>query len=83
MNGYEHPVGIDPAVTRQIIQAYESRLVCSWCGEDYEGDPEFSASYCCSCDLVPADGLTAIIQDARRENEELLAAWVAEDEARV
>ena len=43
------------------------RLVCSWCGEDFDGDPENMGSDCCSCDLVPASSLPSIIQGLRAE----------------
>lgn len=53
------------------------RLVCSWCGDDFEpGD--WSSTDCCSCDPVPASALPAILKAARRENEETMREWEAE-----
>ncbi len=56
---------------RAVIARHEARLVCSWCGEDFEGDPENMGSDCCSCDLVPASHLPGLLKDARREAREL------------
>ena len=66
---------------RAVIVRHEARLVCSWCGEDFDGDPENAGSDCCMCDLVSASSLPSIIQDARKENADLIAEWCAEEEA--
>ncbi|MDE2098608.1 MAG: hypothetical protein KGL39_15245 [Patescibacteria group bacterium] len=59
---------------REVIARHERRLVCSWCGEDFEGDPKDSASDCCSCDLVPASHLPSLLREARREAQEAVDA---------
>lgn len=49
------------------------RLVCSWCGDDYErGD--WDSADCCSCDPVPVSSLPNLLKDARREAKEALDA---------
>lgn len=50
---------------------YHRRLVCSWCGEDFE-QGDWSSTDCCSCDPVPADTLPSLLQEARREAEAAL-----------
>lgn len=54
---------------REGWQQSADRLVCSWCGGDFDGDPENMGSDCCSCDLVPASSLPSIIQGLRAELE--------------
>jgi hypothetical protein len=60
---------------REVIARHERRSVCSWCGDDHEGDPD-SASDCCMCDLVPASSLPSLLKDARREAQEAVDAII-------
>lgn len=53
----------------RFVRYDQQRLVCSWCGEDFEpGD--WASTNCCSCDPVPASALPSLLKDARREAEE-------------
>lgn len=72
--------GVVRALTNALV--YESqRLVCSWCGNDFEpGD--WSSTGCCNCDPVPASSLPNLLKEARREARETMDEWAKEQDER-
>jgi hypothetical protein len=62
------------------LEAERDRLVCSWCGEDFQ-QGDWASTDCCSCDPVPASSLPSLLKDARKEAQEAVDAGFAEDEA--
>ena len=55
------------------------KFVCSWCGNDFEpGD--FASTPCCSCDPMPASGLSEALKSARREARDAIDEAESEEE---